>query len=105
MANEAQKTEHSGPKKGRGAYWGRKKAAKKESNRVRREMDKSEEKPKSEEEIGEMMRKPAGVASCPRKSSCWVYCKWQDLSTRIRKTTSHRIDGNRWKAICNHGLT
>ncbi len=25
MANEAQKTEHSGPKKGRGAYWNRKK--------------------------------------------------------------------------------
>ena len=49
MANEAQKTERSGMKKGRGAYWGRKKAAKKESNRVRREMDKSEEKPKSEE--------------------------------------------------------
>ena len=60
MANEAQKTEHSGPKKGRGAYWGRKKAAKHESNRVRREMDKSEEKPKSEEGIGDMMRKPGG---------------------------------------------
>ena len=60
MANEAQKTEHSGPKKGRGAYWGRKKAAKHESNRVRREMDKSEEKPKSEEwKIGDMVRKPA----------------------------------------------
>ena len=45
MANEAQKTEHSGPKKGRGAYWGRKKAAKEESNRVRREADKNESKP------------------------------------------------------------
>ncbi|MFA5183044.1 MAG: hypothetical protein WC405_17130 [Syntrophales bacterium] len=42
MANQAQKTEHSGPKKGSGAYWGRKKAAKKESNRVRRENDKKE---------------------------------------------------------------
>ncbi len=59
MANEAQKTEHSGPKKGRGAYWGRKKTAKHESNRVRRELDKSEEKPKAEEEIGDIMRKPA----------------------------------------------
>jgi hypothetical protein len=47
MANEAQKTEHSGPKKGRGAYWGRKKAAKKESNRVRREADKAVSKPVS----------------------------------------------------------
>jgi hypothetical protein len=45
MANEAQKTEHSGPKKGAGAYWGRKKAAKKESNRVRRETDKKETNP------------------------------------------------------------
>jgi len=73
MANEAQKTEHSGPKKGRGAYWGRKKAAKHESNRVRRETDKSEEKPKSEEEIRGMMRKPAGIAPYPRTSTfaCW----------------------------------
>jgi len=49
MANQAQKTEHSGPKKGCGAYWGRKKAAKDESNRARRETDKSEEKPKAED--------------------------------------------------------
>ena len=41
MAHQAKKTEHSGSKKGCGAYWGRKKAAKKESNRVRRENDKS----------------------------------------------------------------
>jgi len=45
MANEAQKTEHAGPKKGRGAYWGRKKDAKKESNRVRREANKTESDP------------------------------------------------------------
>ncbi|MCX5846604.1 MAG: hypothetical protein NTW12_09680 [Deltaproteobacteria bacterium] len=48
MTNQSQKPQHSGSKRGRGAYWGRKKAAKKESNRVRREIDKSEEKPKSE---------------------------------------------------------
>jgi len=48
MANEAQKTEHAGPKKGRGAYWGRKKDAKKESNKVRREVDKTESKPASD---------------------------------------------------------
>ncbi|MEI7637682.1 MAG: hypothetical protein WCJ37_10280 [Syntrophus sp. (in: bacteria)] len=41
MANQAQKTEHAGPKKGSGD-WGRKKVAKKESNRVRRENDKKE---------------------------------------------------------------
>ena len=40
MAYQAKKTEHSGPKKGKGAYRGRKVAAKKESNRQRREMDK-----------------------------------------------------------------
>jgi hypothetical protein len=40
MANQANKTEHSGAKKGKGAYWGRKKSAKHESNKVRREDDK-----------------------------------------------------------------
>lgn len=45
MVNQAQKTEHAGPKEGSGAYWGRKKAAKKESNRVRRETDKEEANP------------------------------------------------------------
>lgn len=47
MAQQAKKSEHSGAKKGRGAYWGRKKDAKTESNRRRREADKSEEKPVS----------------------------------------------------------
>ena len=42
MAYGAKKTEHSGAKKGKGAYWGYKKDAKKESNRVRREADKLE---------------------------------------------------------------
>lgn len=49
MAYEAQKTEHAGPKKGAGAYWGRKKTAKKESNRERREADKKESNPVSTE--------------------------------------------------------
>jgi hypothetical protein len=40
MAYGVRKTEHSGAKKGRGAYYGRKKYAKKESNRIRREIDK-----------------------------------------------------------------
>lgn len=40
MAYEAKKTEHSGPKRGCGAYWGLKVDAKKESNRKRREIDK-----------------------------------------------------------------
>lgn len=42
MANQAKKTEHSGPKKGRGAYWGRKKDAKRESSGKRRRNDKAE---------------------------------------------------------------
>jgi hypothetical protein len=37
MAFKAKKTEHAGAKKGRGAYWGRKVDAKRESNRKRRE--------------------------------------------------------------------
>jgi hypothetical protein len=37
MGSEAKKTEHSGPKRGRGAHWGYKWEAKKESNRMRRE--------------------------------------------------------------------
>jgi hypothetical protein len=37
MAGRARKTEHAGPKKGAGAYWGRKVDAKRESNRIRRE--------------------------------------------------------------------
>ena len=57
MAHQAKKTEHSGPKKGRGAYWGRKKAAKKESSRVRRGNDKSSV---FEQMSGESMREGYG---------------------------------------------
>jgi len=42
MADNAKKTEHSGPKKGNGAYWGYKAEAKKESNSKRRKNDKIE---------------------------------------------------------------
>jgi len=42
MGHEAKKTEHAGAKKGKGAYWGPKKDAKKESNRARREAGKIE---------------------------------------------------------------
>jgi hypothetical protein len=37
MGYEAKKTEHCGPKRGNGAYWGYRWEAKKESNRIRRE--------------------------------------------------------------------
>lgn len=40
MGSQANKTEHSGSKKGSGSYWGRKTDAKKQSNRKRREQDK-----------------------------------------------------------------
>lgn len=40
MGYEAKKTEHTGSKKGCGAYWRRKADAKKQSNRKRREQDK-----------------------------------------------------------------
>ena len=36
MAYKAKKTEHAGAKKGRGAYWGRKRDAKLESKKARR---------------------------------------------------------------------
>jgi hypothetical protein len=36
MAYRAKKTEHTGAKHGRGAYWGPKKEAKKDSNKRRR---------------------------------------------------------------------
>jgi hypothetical protein len=41
MAFKARKTEHYGAKKERGAYWGRKVDAKRESNRKRREAAKA----------------------------------------------------------------
>ncbi|MDT8375772.1 MAG: hypothetical protein RQ867_03425 [Mariprofundaceae bacterium] len=40
MAYEVKKTEHSGPKKGKG-FWGKKADAKKQSDRVRRQSGKS----------------------------------------------------------------
>jgi hypothetical protein len=42
MGYEAKETEHCGPKRGEGAYWGYKWEAKKESNRIRRENAKRE---------------------------------------------------------------
>lgn len=41
MGHGAKKSEHCGAKKGKGACWGRRVAAKKESNRLRRETDKA----------------------------------------------------------------
>ena len=42
MGYEAKKTEHCGPKRGNGAYWGYKWEAKEQSNRIRRENAKRE---------------------------------------------------------------
>jgi len=44
MAGKDKKTEHSGAKKGKGAYWGHKKDAKGESKKSRRQQDKRESK-------------------------------------------------------------
>ena len=49
MAYQAKRTEHSGAKRGRGAYWGPKKDAKRESNRKRRENDRNESKHRHDE--------------------------------------------------------
>lgn len=43
-ANQGGKTEHSGAKKGKGAYYGRKKEAKRDSNKNRRNADKAQTK-------------------------------------------------------------
>jgi hypothetical protein len=42
MGYEAKKTEHCGPKRSNGTYWGYRWDAKKESNRIRRENAKRE---------------------------------------------------------------
>lgn len=44
MSIRIRKAEHSGPKKGQGALWGRKKEAKSGSNKIRREQGKCETK-------------------------------------------------------------
>ena len=48
MAYQAKKTEHSGAKRGRGAYWGPKKDAKRESSRKRRKNDRNESRERYE---------------------------------------------------------
>ena len=42
VAYNSKKTEHTGPKKGRGAYFGRKHDAKSESRKARRQSDATE---------------------------------------------------------------
>jgi hypothetical protein len=39
---QSEKSEHNGSKRGKGAYYGRKRNAKQESNRIRRDSNKSE---------------------------------------------------------------
>jgi len=48
MASRASKTEHRGAKKGRGAFWGPKREAKRTSNRRRREAGKVEVRTRGE---------------------------------------------------------
>ena len=49
MGHKVKKTEHSGSKKGRGAFYGRKAVAKKSSNKQRRSNDRRQEKLRSKE--------------------------------------------------------
>jgi hypothetical protein len=53
MANRARKTEHSGAKHGKGAYWGRKADAKKHSKKQRRTNAKKEVDEKGKEALGD----------------------------------------------------
>jgi hypothetical protein len=50
MGYKARKTDHNGPKRGKGAYWGRKREAKKESNRRRRNNNRAISRTADEEE-------------------------------------------------------
>ncbi len=52
-ANQGGKTEHSGAKKGKGAFYGRKKEAKRDSNKNRRQADKAASVEETIEIIGE----------------------------------------------------
>jgi len=63
MGYEAKKTEHCGPKRGEGAYWGYKWEAKKESNRIRRENAKREVRHASNEDDRHL-----AVEASPRNS-------------------------------------
>ena len=58
MGYEAKKTEHSGSKRGNGAYWGYKWEAKKESSRIRRENWKREIRDDSIEVMPEESKNP-----------------------------------------------
>jgi hypothetical protein len=64
MGYEAKKTEHCGPKRGNGAYWGYKWEAKKESNRIRRENAKREIRDASVEITREKSTGPQLVTRC-----------------------------------------
>ena len=55
-AKQSGKTEHSGAKKGKGAYWGRKKDAKDDSNKARRAADKAAVKMDEAEELEELSK-------------------------------------------------
>jgi hypothetical protein len=59
MGYEAKKTEHAGPKRGNGAYWGYRWDAKKESNRIRRENWKREIRTATRPRVKTMERVPA----------------------------------------------
>lgn len=59
MSYEVNKTEHSGAKKGKGAFWGRKQDAKSQSNKRRRNIDKIESSRDSEREHYERLQDEA----------------------------------------------
>ena len=75
MGYEAKKTEHAGAKHGSGAYWGPKKDAKKESNKVRRRNWKREVREKLAEGArrhAERDRLGKRVRSCIATFGCGV---------------------------------
>ena len=109
MGFEAKKTEHCGPKRGNGAYWGYRWDAKKESNRIRRENWKREIRDEvasaESKEYQRSTRKqgigPPGHASCqafaslaltrrtPHAGSNWCPGP-EDSSEFIKRLRQHR---------------
>jgi hypothetical protein len=75
MGYEARKTEHSGPKRGNGAYWGYKCEAKRESNRIRRENWKREIRDES-------ARAESGLLTAPAAESPLNLCAVRRMECR-----------------------
>jgi hypothetical protein len=96
MGYEARKTEHSGPKRGNGAYWGYKWEAKRESNRIRRENAKREIRAAT---IG-LRNCPTHSASRPLRVKRWIRClrtRHNHLLAMPSRVPCRSLSASRWQ--------